>query len=290
MTTQHELTIASLHERFDAFADAVLAELRALRAQAPEPALYCPRETVDSYEERKGGRVLDAAPGTLLCPGGFRLQLSRSNVKPDSRQAADDFFHALPEGASFTAQYGQEQRFTMRHHNVWRSVALSYEQAWVLGLPGLKAEGSGVAGTPETTARRNGASAVRAHSDLRGAGTDAADSIVTRRVTEPDTASPAARGPSATTGAERPALEEPVERLLGWARKHWGSELSVADVTRAAGGGDWHTILDLHGGDWRAVAATVHGALSGRPGEDRAHAVPASRGGSTGELQQSDQA
>ena len=233
LVVTREASIESLHDRLDAFEQHILEELRALRGQAPATALYCPVETVETYAERKGGTV-GAAAGRVLCPGGFLLQVSRSNVKPDARQAADDFFHALPAGTSFTATYAEGQRFTMRHHNVWRSSALTYEQARALELPGLRLVDSSPAGqTP-----------------------DQPPAVIT------PAALPGGAQPAAT--AEATSTSEAVGRLLTWARQRWGHELSDADVMRAAGPGDWDSILARHDGQWKAVARTVGRVLAER--------------------------
>ena len=219
-----EATLESVSARLDE----LLAEIRSLRAQAPEAALYCPRETAASYLERKGGRVLGLADDALLCEGGHRLQLSRNHFKNDARKAADDFFHALPDGVSYRAEYGDEQRFTMRHHNVWRSKALRYEQADALGLPGLPG--------PDDPLQRNGSA--------------------------PPPAPPVPLTTEAPTPiSSSPEAAEAAERLLAWARGRWGAGLTTAEVLRAAGHGDWRAALNRHDGDWRALATTIGRAL-----------------------------
>ena len=254
--------IESLHERIDALEARVLEELRAMQAQVPVDDLYCPRETVESYAERKGGTVA-APPGTVLCPGGFRLQLSRSNVKPDARKAADDFFHGLPGRVSFTASYAEGQQFTMRHHNVWRSQALTRDQAIASGLPGVRGDSDAAPAAPP--GRAPGRAVVEAQAEP-----------LEREQARANGRAPTplfgGAGPADGAGAPAAAVsvQEATGRIVAWARKRWGAGLSVAEIMRAAGGGDWDAILERHG-SWKAVAVHVGRSLSEEAWRD-AHA------------------
>ena len=373
-----DTTIAALHSRLDDVAgdiDEIKESLRVLLSQSSGPQLFCPRETADTYLTRKKGRIQNVPDGTEICDGGHLLELSRKFVSPDARKAADSFFHALPEGTEYYVQGDNGQVSRMTHHNVWRSNALTFEDAQRQHLPGLgdaAYEATGAMSAPErrvaavrqedpappavrqqdpappvarqedpappvarqedpappvarqedpappvarqqdpappVARQQDPAPPVARQEDpappvarqqdpappvavvdtpeeapreptplFAGTPPVAGDHATARseqtapRAADASSAPPSARIDSSAESSRRHrnggnaksmTMRDAIHEVLAWAHKEFGSDLTDAQIMRAAGTGHWGDILASHEGDWRAVSKTIRGAFS----------------------------
>ena len=96
------------------------ADLRE-HGEASGQQLYCPRETTDMHS---GSGVFGAGRNRVLCPGGKPLQAGR---------CASDLFHPLDEHNWLDIRLNGRS-FTVTTHNVWRSRALTFDEAQAQGL------------------------------------------------------------------------------------------------------------------------------------------------------------
>ena len=250
-----------LLQRINEMEQNLLDAINSSRPQASADGLRCPYETRETYKERRKGDV-QGPEGMVICPGGFPLELSRVKPDPDAAKAADSFFHSMPPGTQFRAQYPAiGSSSTMTHHNVWRSDAVTFEVAQAQNLPGARV----AAAPPQVETPANGTShGAREHAPssngaqeptpmANGAPNGSQDPTPLFSGEAPPAAAPAElrSAPSAAS------MSDAITTLIAWARGRYGSALTAQAIMRAAGPGDWRQIAARHNNDWNEVARAI---------------------------------
>ena len=238
----------------------VLAELRRIGAgvdyvveRLPEEELYCPRETIATFKQRRRGEVKGPAE-QVLCEGGLRLGRPTRHGDSDPAKRRDQFTHPLPHADRFTGEFG-DAIYRVKSHNVWRQHVLSREGALAAGLtlregaialapsggsPAGKPRGNGAAQQP-----RNGNGRPRQQA-ARGNGT--AQQPRNGRASQAAPVAPAAEG--ATRGTQPPAAF--LTHVRSQRQGPGGGLLLEAEMLATIEVRSWDAAIERWG-DWQAI-------------------------------------
>lgn len=216
----------------------ILAELTALGERIPEPAWYCPAETGAQYANRTGAKGVP--DGYIVCEGGYRLY--RHGGRAAEKKHADQIWHPLPGGRTFGAEHLGETK-TVKAHNVWKSKALTAEEAIARGLTLRDVSDEDDVPQPRDRAER---------APRGDAGDRAAPAPQPREHAQ--TASGKGNGAAASVTSN-------IERLVEWAAERYGVEDGDAITGRtlldALDERSWVDVIAAHDADWSAIAAAA---------------------------------